>query len=282
MTVTATAKPKSPHRSGGSTRARVIEKRVVRVVAPPAVTNRGVPSKSPLKPIAPTTSPSPSPVSYTCHRDSETVRLPRSVTDLASFRLWATSDAAPERTPVFFLSGEVWIDMSQEQLFSHNQLKLCLALILAPLSKQQGGRYIPDGMLLSNERANLSGNPDGLFVTHARLRGEQVRLVDGAKSGCVELEGTPDMVLEVVSDSSVQKDTAILRDLYWKAGIPEYWIVDGRHDAVEFTILKHTTRGYSAVRNAAGWLKSPVFGKSFRLTRRLDELGHPDFVLDVK
>ena len=204
------------------------------------------------------------------------------VTDLESFRRWAVSDEAPEKVPVFFLDGEVWIDMSKEQLFSHNQLKLSLLLILTPLAKELGGRYLPDGMLLSNPQANYSGNPDALVVTNERLCDGRIRLVEGKKSGCVELEGTPDMVLEVVSDSSVKKDTEILRDLYWKAGIPEYWIVDGRGDEVSFTILKHTTRGYSAVRSSSGWLKSAVFGKSFRLTKRLDELGHPDFVLDVK
>ena len=124
--------------------------------------------------------------------------------------------------------------------------------------------------------------PIWTYISHESFRTQRVRLIDGRSEGFVEIEGTPDMVVEVVSDSSVQKDTEILRSLYWKAGIPEYWIVDGRHDAVQFTILKHTARGYSAVRNAAGWLKSPVFGQSFRLTRRLDELGHPDFVLDVK
>jgi Uma2 family endonuclease len=37
----------------------------------------------------------------------------------------------------------------------------------------------------------------------------------------MELEGTPDWVLEVVSQSSVAKDTKWLRESYHKAGIPE-------------------------------------------------------------
>jgi len=204
------------------------------------------------------------------------------LSDLASFRCWATSAASPERIPVFYLSGEVWIDMSKEQLFSHNQLKLCVSMVLVSLSKQQRGRFIGDGMLLFNAAANISGNPDGMFVSNESFREKRVRLIEGASSGCIELEGSPDMVLEVVSDSSVVKDNQTLRDLYWKAGIPEYWIVDGRGDEASFIMLKQTSRGYAAVRNVGGWLKSTLFGKSFRLTRRLDELGHPDFVLDVK
>ena len=34
------------------------------------------------------------------------------------------------------------------------------------------------------------------------------------------------MTLEVVSSSSVRKDTVDLRDRYYKAGILEYWLVD--------------------------------------------------------
>jgi len=52
----------------------------------------------------------------------------------------------------------------------------------------------------------------------------------------LELEGTPDMVLEVVSASSVVKDTETLLQLYWQAGIPEYWLVDARGEALEFTV----------------------------------------------
>ena len=36
------------------------------------------------------------------------------------------------------------------------------------------------------------------------------------------------MVLEVVSKTSVRKDTVVLPQLYWKSKIPEYWLVDGR------------------------------------------------------
>ena len=271
----------TPRRPGGSSRARAIEKRAVRRIAPSAVTSRDAAAKPPAVPATPRVPIAG--VSYSFHGDSETVRVPMWVTDLESFRRWAVSDEAPENVPVHFLDGEVWIDMSKEQVFSHVRIKQELLRVLGNVVKEtRQGDMFPDGLLLTNVEAALSGNPDGTFISRETFREKRVRLVEGKKSGCVELEGTPDMVLEVLSDSSVKKDRELLRELYWKAGIPEYWIVDGRGDAVEFTILKHTTRGYSAVRNASGWLKSPVFGKSFRLTRRLDELGHPDFVLDVK
>ncbi len=220
-------------------------------------------------------------ISVHCYSDS--VHVPVWVTDLELFRKWMHSEESPEKTPVFFLAGEVWIDMSKQQIFSHVRLKQRFFQVLGPLAqKGRLGDFLPDGLLLTNEEADLSGNPDGTFVSKESFREARVRLIEGAEDGYVELEGSPDMVLEVVSDSSVEKDTEVLRELYWKAGIREYWLVDARGERLEFQILRHTTRGYTPVRKSAGWLKSAVFCESFRLTRQLDDLGHPDFTLEVR
>ena len=217
------------------------------------------------------------------HLYSDSIHIPIWVSDLESFRRWMLSDESPEQTPVFFLAGEVWIDMSKQQLFSHVRLKQRFFEVLGPLArKQRLGDFFPDGLLLTNADADLSGNPDGTLVTSESVRSGRVRLIEGAIEGYVEIEGSPDMVLEVVSDSSVEKDNDVLMDLYWKAGIREYWLVDARGERIEFQILRHTSRGYVAARPSGGWRKSAVFGKSFRLTRQLDDLGHPDFTLDVK
>lgn len=218
----------------------------------------------------------------TVHLYSDCVQVPFWVNDLESFRRWMLSDESPEKVPLFFLAGEVWIDMSKEQFFSHNQLKKVIFRVLSGLEKQARGRFIPDGMLVTNEAADLSGNPDGVFVFNDSFRTGRVKLIEGQEDGYVELEGSPDMVLEVVSDSSVEKDNDVLMDLYWKAGIREYWLVDARGERIEFQILRHTARGYVATRPSGGWRKSAVFGKAFRLTRQLDDLRHPDFTLDVK
>src|SRR5207248_1835863 len=144
------------------------------------------------------------------------------------------------------------------------------------------GRFFTDGALISNEEAKLTSQPDGLFVSRKTLEADDVRLVGGEKAGCVEMEGTPDVVLEVVSDSSVRKDLVRLRDLYWRAGIREYWLVDARGGVLHFDILRRTARGYTATRKESGWLKSTAFGKSFRLTEQADELGHPEDTLEVR
>jgi Uma2 family endonuclease len=215
--------------------------------------------------------------------DYGTVDVPGWVVDLPSFRRWYHSDDFPEEGRISFLNGEVIVDMSREQLFSHNQIKAEYTIVVGGLARmERRGRYFPDGARLTNVEANLSRVPDGLYVLNDSFATNRIRLVEGAEDGYTELEGTPDMALEVVSDSSVEKDTETLFELYWKAGIAEYWLVDARGDRLVFEIYHHTPKGYVATRKQNGWIKSQVFGKSFRLTRGQDAQGHPEFTLHVR
>ncbi len=212
------------------------------------------------------------------------VRIPAGIDSLEDFRQWARSDDFPEQGWYAYLNGEIWVDLSMEQLFTHNQVKTQFTMVLGSLAgTRKLGYFFSDRTLLSNVAADLSTEPDGTFVAYDTVRDERVRLVQGATEGYVELEGSPDMVLEVVSDSSVRKDTETLRDLYWRGGILEYWLVDVRGDKVVFQLLHHTSRGYVATRpQRGGWLRSAVFSRSFRLSQTRDPLGHPQFAVEVR
>ncbi|MBC7816671.1 MAG: Uma2 family endonuclease [Planctomycetaceae bacterium] len=215
--------------------------------------------------------------------DNVSIGIPGWVVDHASFRQWFYLPEFPEEGRVSFLNGEVIFDISYEQIFSHVRMKTEIGRVLANLAKRNlGGVYFGDGLLISHLGAEVSNNPDGVFVTNASFNDETVRLAEGAKQAYIELEGSPDMVLEVVSDSSVRKDCELLRVAYWKAGIREYWLVDARGDKLEFQILKHTSKGYSAIRSVGGWIKSAVFGEVFRLIATKNHLGHPDFELQIR
>lgn len=212
------------------------------------------------------------------------VSIPAEVVDLASFCRWACSDQFPRKGQFSFLHGTIWVDLNVEVLYTHNQVKEAVNRVLGGLvAATRSGRYIPDRMLLRNTAADLSTEPDGMYVSYAALQGGQVQRVQGSGSDILELEGTPEMVLEVVSDTSVQKDTVSLRDLYWQAGITEYWLIDVRAARLSFDLLKHGSKGYTATRRqAGGWLKSTVFNRSFLLTQQTDPLGDPLYLLDVR
>lgn len=214
---------------------------------------------------------------------NQVVSIPSWVVDMESFRRWADADDFPEDGRIWYLQGEVWVDMSKEQIFTHVLVKTEITIVLGNLVKVgQVGLFLADGALLSNMAADISGKPDATFVSQDTLQSDRVHLVEGWEQGHVELEGTPDMVLEVVSDSSVHKDTVILRKAYWQAGIREYWLVDARQEPIRFDIFRRTAKGYTATRKQDGWLKSAVFGKSFQLTQRAGALGHPEYTLAIR
>jgi Uma2 family endonuclease len=185
---------------------------------------------------------------------------------------------------VCYFDGDIWVDLSMEQLYVHNRVKTQFTIVLGGIVEAEDlGQFFSDGVLLSHRSAHLTAVPDSVFVFYDALRSGRIRRVEGAQRGYVELEGTPDLVLEVVSDSSVHKDTVELRRKYWRAGIPEYWLVDARVAPPQFNLLRRGPKGYLRTRPlAGGWLKSQVFGRSFRLTQTEDGVGDPRYQLEVR
>jgi Uma2 family endonuclease len=57
-----------------------------------------------------------------------------------------------------------------------------------------------------------------------------------------EIRGAPDMVVEVLSPSTAQRDRTLKKKLYAKYGIQEYWLVDPEAQTVE--VLTLGQRGY--------------------------------------
>ena len=209
--------------------------------------------------------------------------IPSGVTDLASFREWIDAPDFPEKVPVWWLHGKVWADMSREQLFSHNVVRTAITSVLWHLAvSEERGVIWSDGAFLSNADADIAGKPDLIFAKHESLASGRVVLAEDREKGFVEIVGAPDMVLEVVSRSSVTKDKRDLFKAYWDAGVSEYWVVDARRSPAVFDLWKHSANGYVAAQKRDGWVKSNVFGKSFRLIEKTDRSGLPDYRLEVR
>ena len=205
------------------------------------------------------------------------VRVPADVFDLDRFRAWAHSDDFPETGHISFIDGEVEIDMSPEELSSHNRIKRDLSTDLNVfLRKADTGELLVDGAFLVNEAANLATEPDLMYCTWQTLRARRVEFapwVEGSDR-LVEVRGSPDLVCEIVSKGSVRKDTVRLRKAYFDAGIREYWLIDARGKTLDFQILTRAKKGYVAAKpDDDGFMRSPVLKRRFRIVRRKNQVG---------
>lgn len=216
---------------------------------------------------------------------NHSVHVPASAFTMEGFRAWAKSGAVPENARVAFLDNQVLIDMTAEELQNHNLLKAAIYGGLLPWNVARDlGLFFPDGALVTHVGAGISNIPDGVFALWASLEAGRVRLVptEAEPSRYLELEGTPDWVMEIVSDSSVQKDTQTLREAYHRAHIPEYWLIDARGERIDFQILRYQAMGYVAANRRGGWQRSRIFGCQCRLLRERGRLGLWQYTLQLK
>ena len=165
------------------------------------------------------------------------VRVPSDVFTLDRYRAWAHSEDFPESGRISFLNGEVDVDMSPEEIETHNKVKTALTADITVYSRKRHlGEVFSDGTFLVNDEVGLATEPDLIFCTWQNLKSGTTSLrewVEGSER-FVELAGAPDLVVEVVSQSSVRKDTKVLRDLYFQAGVLEYWLIDARSAEIDF------------------------------------------------
>jgi Uma2 family endonuclease len=213
------------------------------------------------------------------------LRIPPSATKLDGFRRWVKSRDFPDKVRVTFLNGEICLDMSKEEIQTHALVKAEIGRGVMNLNRgTRLGQFYPDGVLITNEDAGVSNNPDGAFVTWETFEKGLVRLVphEGRRGRFLEIEGIPDWILEIVSQSSVRKDTKDLRLAYHRARIPEYWLIDARGENISFQILQWRKSGYVSVGNRDGWQRSRVFERSFRLSRSVARMGLWEYTLEMR
>lgn len=91
--------------------------------------------------------------------------------------------------------------------------------------------------------------PDILFVSKARQ--------SIVKPACIE--GAPDLIIEIVSDSSRLIDRFVKRDRYAEFGVPEYWLLDPFEPRIEVLRLEERKYRVVGVFGKDDTLESPAF-----------------------
>ena len=210
--------------------------------------------------------------------------LPTNVQSLADFRSWAASIRFPDRGRIDYLGRCIEVDMSPEDLLTHGKVKVELVRVLAQrVTLEELGELFSDRTRFSCPEADLSCEPDVLFVSEESLESGRARLVphaSGQPGRYIEIEGAVDLVVEVVSDRSVAKDTRDLPPRYHRAGVQEYWLVDARGEELVYRIEQRGPTAFEpAALDADGYQLSTVLGRRYRLERRTNRKGRAMFRL---
>jgi Uma2 family endonuclease len=104
-------------------------------------------------------------------------------------------------------------------------------LLYAHLHRTKAGRYFtaPTDVVLSDLDVV---QPDLLFVSAARVS------IITEKN----IQGPPDLVIEILSETTRRTDEAVKRKQYERFGVSEYWIVDPELETVK--VYRLTGQGY--------------------------------------
>lgn len=97
-----------------------------------------------------------------------------------------------------------------------------LMTIMEYLNQHNNGRLLPGPIDVKFDETNVV-QPDLLVVTNENEDILKERAIDGP----------PDIMIEIISPTSIVYDRKTKFELYLKFGVPEYWIVDPAYPSIE-------------------------------------------------
>lgn len=209
------------------------------------------------------------------------------IRNLADFRRWALSEEFPERGRIDYIGGRIEVNMSPEDFFTHGTLKSEIAgEIKDRVEELDLGHTLIAETRISSVPGDVSAEPDVIVITHEAFDSGRVSLVpkaSGEPDRYVEVEGGPDLVVEIVSDSSVKKDTQRLPGAYFDAGVREFWLIDARGKELFFQIRRRGASSFVAAEmDADGYHRSDVLDAWYSLERGRHQRGHWVYRLRLK
>ncbi len=85
---------------------------------------------------------------------------------------------------------------------------------------------------------------DGVLSEHDLVQPDIVMLLQGGAARVKDgrIHGAPDLVVEVLSPNTRERDLGLKRLAFHRAGIPAYWVVDPQTRTL--TALRFATAGY--------------------------------------
>ena len=131
------------------------------------------------------------------------------------------------------LDGELFVTPAPGM--AHQRASRNLTGLLWQLAKESGAGEIyaaPFDIVLSDTNVV---QPDLIFVSS-----ERAHIITEAN-----VQGAPDLVVEILSPSTADRDLTVKRGIYARHGVQEYWIVDT--DARTVTVLLRDSQEFALV-----------------------------------
>ena len=129
------------------------------------------------------------------------------------------------------LEGELVMVPSPREL--HQRIARNLGFILWELLRGRGEVYLaPFDVVLAEDTVV---QPDIIFIAEERA---DIITADNVR-------GAPDLIIEILSENTAERDRIAKRLIYAKYGVKEYWLVDPQLKNVEVLQLKE--QGYETV-----------------------------------
>ena len=120
------------------------------------------------------------------------------------------------------IEGELYVTPAPS--FRHQRISQRLEQALLELLEKPGHGIVVDAPIGVEFPSTGEGvQPDIVFISTARR----------AIITEPDIQGAPDLVIEILSPTTAHRDRGIKRKLYERQGVGQYWIVDPKAEAVE-------------------------------------------------
>jgi Uma2 family endonuclease len=146
-------------------------------------------------------------------------------TSVASGYRWKSKDLdrLPDEPFLTYeiIAGELIV--SRQPHLRHGAVMAAVSQLCRPAVRALGGLVIVEPGIVWGDEAEDNVVPDVAIVLPDRLHLAAGRTLSGA----------PNIVMEIVSEGSIEVDYVRKRDLYARTGAQEYWIIDWQRKSVQ-------------------------------------------------
>lgn len=119
------------------------------------------------------------------------------------------------------IAGELYVTAAPSS--RHQRISAVLTAVLYPLLVREAG-----GWLFTAPGVEFPATAEGVQPDLAFVSRDRGHIIEDPW-----IRGAPDLVAEILSPSTAERDRGLKLKLYRRQGVPEYWIVDPEAETVE-------------------------------------------------